>query len=82
MICKIFRIPIKYGGHSYTCQSTSYPEVIQFFVPDAGTDPHDVVLRVLEPEEEDDHEDRQCRETPGINCRENISNSFIIFATE
>ena len=55
--------------------STSYPEVIQFFVPDAGTDPYgpdDVVLRVLEPEEEDDHEDRQCRETPGINCRENF----------
>ena len=72
MICKIFRIPIKYGGQSYSFQSSSYPELIQFFVPDAGTDPHgphNVVLRVLEPEEEDDNKDRECRETPGINCR-------------
>ena len=63
--------------------STSYPEVIQFLVPDGGADcPHDVVGRVLEPEEEDDDEDSECGETPAINCRGDFTNSFIIFATE
>ena len=63
---QIFRIPIKYGGHSHTWHlSTSYPEIIQFFVPDGGTDrPHDVVGGVLQPEQEDDHEDREGGETP------------------
>ena len=63
--------------------SASYPEVIQFLVPDGGTDcPHDVVRRVLEPEEEDDDEDSECGETSAINCRRDFTNSFIIFATE
>ena len=63
--------------------STSYPEVIQLFVPDGGTDgPHDVVRRVLEPEQEDDHEDRQRGETPAINCWGDFSNSFTVFAAE
>ena len=46
----------------------SYPEVIQFFVPDSGADaPYDVVGRVLQPEQEDDNEDRERGETPAIN---------------
>ena len=66
MICKIFRIPIKYGGHSHTWE-LSYPEVVQFvhLVPDGGTDrPHDVVRGVLQPEQEDDDEDREGGEAP------------------
>ena len=52
--------------------SASYPEVIQFFVPDGGADlmtdrPHDVVGRVLEPEQEDDDEDCERGETSAIN---------------
>ena len=48
--------------------SASYPEVIQFFVPDGGADrPHDVVGRVLQPEQEDDNENRECGETPANN---------------
>ena len=47
--------------------SASYPEVIQFLVPHGGTDPaHDVVWRVLEPEQEDDDEDCECGEAPAI----------------
>ena len=66
---QIFRnteVPVT-QSHSHTWE-LSYPEVVQFVhvVPDGGTDgrPHDVVGRVLEPEEEDDDEDRQCGETP------------------
>ena len=48
--------------------SASYPQVIQFLVPDGGADrPHDVVGRVLEPEEEDDDEDSECGQTPATN---------------
>ena len=49
---------------------TSYPEIVQFFVPDGGTDrSHDVVGRVLQPEQEDDNQDREGGETPAIQCR-------------